>query len=268
MSCSLPPEILDFIIDQLHNEPTTLKACCVVSKSWIPRTRRHLFARVDFGGRAIPIESWMKIFPDPSNSPAHHTRSLSICSLPVLVTTTNADVASCVRTFRNVVRLRFKHLTWTGQQNPLTPFYGFSHTVRSLRLTSTSFEVFNLVCSFPLLENLALVSLGSEVGAAGWNAPSTSPELTGSLSLSMMMGEIRPAILRLLDFPDGLRFTKITVSRLGESDFEPMMDLVSKCSGTLECLTISSFTISAFPSASLVGRYLTAKNRDAQGVSP
>jgi len=34
----LPPEILDYIVDLLHNSPNALKECCLVSKSWIPRT--------------------------------------------------------------------------------------------------------------------------------------------------------------------------------------------------------------------------------------
>jgi hypothetical protein len=44
----LPPEILDYIIDLLHDEPETLKRCCLVSKSWVPRTRKHLFADIGF----------------------------------------------------------------------------------------------------------------------------------------------------------------------------------------------------------------------------
>ncbi|KAF9789198.1 hypothetical protein BJ322DRAFT_1000595, partial [Thelephora terrestris] len=44
----LPPEILDLVTDNLSDEPSTLKACCLVSKSWVPRTRKHLFASVKF----------------------------------------------------------------------------------------------------------------------------------------------------------------------------------------------------------------------------
>ncbi|KAF9642961.1 hypothetical protein BDM02DRAFT_3104213, partial [Thelephora ganbajun] len=44
----LPPEILDYIVDFLYNEPETLKQCCLVSKSWVPRTRKHLFADINF----------------------------------------------------------------------------------------------------------------------------------------------------------------------------------------------------------------------------
>jgi len=78
---SLPPEILDLTVDHLHDEPIALKACCLVSKSWVPRTREHLFARVEFRGTELPVERWKKNFPDPSNSPVHHTRTL-LHSLP------------------------------------------------------------------------------------------------------------------------------------------------------------------------------------------
>ena len=42
----LPAEILDYIIDHLHDTEDALRNCSLVSKSWIPRTRTHLFADV------------------------------------------------------------------------------------------------------------------------------------------------------------------------------------------------------------------------------
>ncbi|KAF9642570.1 hypothetical protein BDM02DRAFT_3105483, partial [Thelephora ganbajun] len=44
----LPPEVCDYIVDLLHNKPDTLGWCCLVSRSWIPRTRKHLFADIKF----------------------------------------------------------------------------------------------------------------------------------------------------------------------------------------------------------------------------
>ena len=129
--------------------------------------------------------------------------------------------------------------------------------VRSLRLTYTSFGVFDLICSFPLLEDLALVDLCPEDGTFdGRKTPSTSPRLTGSLDLSAREG-IRSATRQLLDFPDGLRFAKITVECRGE-DFGSATDLVSSCSDTLESLDICCFPVGAFPSASLIDQCLTA----------
>ena len=57
----LPPEILDYIIDLLYDEVETLGECCLVSKSWVPRTRKHLFAEVAFQA-AAELELWKKTF--------------------------------------------------------------------------------------------------------------------------------------------------------------------------------------------------------------
>ncbi|KAF9644347.1 hypothetical protein BDM02DRAFT_3103092, partial [Thelephora ganbajun] len=44
----LPPETLDYIVDFLHDNRETLEQCCLVSKSWVPRARKHLFADIKF----------------------------------------------------------------------------------------------------------------------------------------------------------------------------------------------------------------------------
>ena len=81
MSPSLPPEMLDLVVNHLCDELTTFKTCCVISKLWVPLTRKHLFGHVDFDLDRSHIERWKKTFPDPPNSPTHHTRTLSVRSL-------------------------------------------------------------------------------------------------------------------------------------------------------------------------------------------
>ena len=256
MSRSLPLELLDCIVDDLRDDPTALKACCVVAKSWVPRTQSHLFARVRFDTRKHSVEEWMKIFPDPSNSPARHTRSLSIRGLPV-VTSPDVDIGGWIRSFRNLVRLHLRNFTWEDHEAPLVPFHGLSPTVRSLRLTSTSFEVFDLICSFPLLEDLTLTSILPESGDAERTGRLvSSPKLTGSLGLNVRGGIGIPFIVRrLLDLPNGLHFVKISVSCRDEEDTRLATELVSRCSGTLESLTIRH--LRAFPSPSMIGLDLT-----------
>ena len=183
----LPPEILDHIVDQLHNEPATLKTCCVVSKSWVPRARKHLFAHVEFHAQKSHTKLWKKTFPDPRNSLARHTRSLFICGIPV-VTAADEGMGDWIHTFHNVVRLRLEHIGEGDHRTSLAPFYGLSPTVRSLTLTSTSLDIFDLICSFPLLEDLALMGLSPDIEADAWNTPSTSPKLTGVLSLKTIWG--------------------------------------------------------------------------------
>jgi len=195
MSCPPPPEILDLIIDDLHDEPATLKSCCVVSKSWVPRARKYLFSHVKFHSSKSHVELWKKTFPDPSTSPAHHTRTLSIRGIPV-VTAADAGVDGWIRTFHNVEHLRLDRLGEDPDHRAsLVPFYGLSPTVRFLSLVSTSIDVFDLICSFPLLEDLALIS-PNIAGADRWNTASTSPKLTGSLHLQSIWG-IRSVTNRL-----------------------------------------------------------------------
>ena len=247
MSRSLPPELLDHIVDHLHDNPTTLKACCVVAKSWVPRARSHLFARVKFDTSKHSIKQWMKTFPDPSNSPAHHTRKLTVCGIPAL-TSPDVDIGDWIRSFHNLVDLDLDFCVLVDRDEALIPFYGLSPTVRSLRLTSTPFEVFDLICSFPLLEDLALICILPESGVRR-NTRVSSPKLTGSLHLKSPTG-MSSATRRLLDFPNGLHFTEITLL-FDERDTGSATDLVSKCSGTLESLTLCYR--SAFPSASMIG---------------
>jgi len=247
MSRPLPPEILGLVIDQLYDEPTTLRACCLVSKSWIPQTRRYLFAHVDFGVSVHTFESWMRVFLDPSNTPAHHTRSLTIRNLPTSVPT-GTDVGGWIRAFSNVVHFHFDPSVGAGHDFSLTPFLGFSPAIRSLRMTSTTFEVFDLVCSFPHLEDLALINLSPEDGTVGWSAPLTSPKLTGSLDLCPIRG-LHSAVRRLSDFPNGLHFAKIAMSCGLGQDFTWATDLVSRCSETLETLNLRCFLVGTFSSA-------------------
>lgn len=253
---SLPPETLDIIIDNLHDEPTTLKACCLVSKSWVPRTRSHLFARVVFDGSpGSRILRWKKTFPDPSNSPAHHTRTLFVCNLRT-PTTADTDVTGWIHTFCNVIRLEFMFV----DRAALGPFYGLSSTIRSLHLSDSTAGVSDFICSFPLLEDLLLMDLSPESGAYEWDAPSTSPKLTGFLDLRTP-GVTCPVTRQLLNLPGGLRFSKIHVKFDDDTEAEAVKKLVLACSDTLESLTTLCRASCAFPSASITNKYLTAIRR-------
>ena len=256
MPCSLPPEILDLTIDHLHDDSATLKACCLVSESWVPRARKHLFAHVEFYESASPIESWMTAFPDPSNSPAHHTRTLAIIGVKSF-SAAGTDVGRWVRTFHSVVHLHMEICNtdfWDrGRQIQvsLLPFYGLSPAVRSLHLESASdpsAEILNLMCSFPLLADFTFIVFDHKSVTDEWTTPLASPRLTGSLKLSGSEGEIGPTTRRLLDLPDGLHFTKIVLVLVDEADPKSATDLVSRCSHTLESLDITEELIGECPS--------------------
>ena len=96
----IPMEVLDHIVNLLHNEMDALKSCCLASKSWIPRTRKHLFAEVKFRDTA-DMKAWRSTFLNPSTSPACHTKSLIIQDIED-VTAQDAEEGGYIPTFSRV----------------------------------------------------------------------------------------------------------------------------------------------------------------------
>ena len=215
----IPPEILDHIIDHLHDEPDALRNCCLVAKSWIPRTRNHLFADIKFSSPEC-LESWKSTFPDPSNSPAYHTRTLSVKSSHV-VTAADAEECGWIRAFSRVVRFEVSSTMYglIDSGFSLTPFHAFSPILRSLSLFSNALpllRIFGLVRSFSLLEDLTLVVrliLNNDDPDAGGPPigipPPSSPVFTGTLRLVIFHG-MESAVRRLLDLPNGLHFRHLS----------------------------------------------------------
>jgi hypothetical protein len=251
MSPSFPPEIFDLVIDDLKDELTTLKACCLVSKSWVPRTRRRLFALVVFAsdGAKNTLETWMKAFPDPSDSPAHYARSLKISgSAAVEAATTHAH--AWVRPFNTIVRL-VVGMRRDISDVTLIRLHGLSPTLKSLNVVSDFLplsEVIDLACSFPFLEDLSCYFRTSKSPICDpHDIPSTSPKLTGSL---VLCGEYRSITSRLLELPGGLHFSNI---RMACVDVGWVTSLISRCSHTLESLCL--FFISAFYPAPVIAQH-------------
>ena len=236
MSFSLPPEIFDLIVEQLYKDRETLKVCCVVSKPWVARARRHLFARVHFTDDS-PVESWVKAFPDPSNSPAHHVRDLSICGTPWVTAATTVS-RPWFRTFCNIMHLSVETDLRDDSQISLTPLHALSPTLKSFSLTHGSIppsEVFNFIYSVPSLEDLSLISTrGGEADTS--ILPATSPMFTGSLFLVMRSG-LQSSMRLLIALPGGLHFTEIWMGCFTE-DLESITGLVSACCSTLESFIV------------------------------
>jgi hypothetical protein len=108
---SIPQETWDHILDFFHGESKTLQQCCLVSKSWVPRSRKHLFREIRIMSPA-DLKTWKKAFPDPVDSPAYCTRSLMV-SCERGVAGVAAEEGGWVRAFSNVIRLQL----WGGTRN-------------------------------------------------------------------------------------------------------------------------------------------------------
>ena len=233
----LPAETLDRIVDHLHDTKNALRNSCLVSKSWVPRTRKHLFANIEFCA-ADSLEPWKKTFPDPSTSPARYAKFLFI-NCPQAVT---AD--SWIRSFSGVEYLKVSYRTLDLGQSvtPLVPFHGFSPVIKTLFVDIYKLpplQIFDLILSFPLLENLTvLISRNEEGEMPTATQPITSPIFTGSLWL-YLMGKMKYIPRRLLLLPGGIHFRRLTLSCSPEG-VSLATALVERCSHTLKFLDIAS----------------------------
>ena len=244
---NLPCERLDHIVGLLHDGQTSLMNCCLVSKSWVPRIRRHLFADIHLlSGKSQRL--WKKTFRDPSTSPACYTKTLLVGSSKTL-TDADAEGNGWIGDFSRVV-----HFTTVGPDavsfkkgTVLFPFHGFSPFLKSLRVhraTFSSSQLFDPILSFPLLEDLSITDCYCDVGDSGDSdevsttiQPSSSPVFTGSLELSLR-GATR-AVHWLLSLPGGIHFRKLTLRWSCEEDISLGAALVEKCSHILESLDIA-----------------------------
>ena len=248
----LPCELLDHIVDFLHDSRTPLRNCCLVSKSWIPRTRRHLFAEI-YLRTPKSLESWKKAFPDPSISPACYAIFLWI-GCPQVVTTKGAEAGGWIASFSGVEHLQFggQDVHARGWEAAFVMFHGFSPAVKSLRMRMSHLpfpHFFNLVLSFPLLEDLDMddchdvqIDDGGDSDGLSMSTAvqsSSSPVFAGTLDLHLK-GGMGPIVHRLLALPDGIHFRKFILSWSREEDISLTMALMERCSHTLEFLYISS----------------------------
>ena len=242
MPPDLPEELLDRIVDLLRDSRDALRSCCFVSKSWIPRARKHLFAAVFFE-TPRQVQSWKDTFPDPSTSPARYVEYLGIGS-PWFVTKVGVEEGRWISTFLRVVHLGIV-IRRVGTDRYLTPFEGLS-TVTSLSIDYTAdshSRISDFIRSFPLLDNLYVRSdrsadSGDDIdGRQTTPQPSNSPPFTGSLKVSIC-GGMKQLVSRLLAVPHGLHFQNLDLTWKHKTDLSLTAALVERCSSTLECLKI------------------------------
>lgn len=243
----LPEELQDYIVDLLHNMEVTLRTCSLVSKSWLPRTRRHLFADIKFRD-AHDLQSWKTVFPDPYASPAYlYTRVLSI-SCPLEVVAAHEEEGCWIRAFSHIAKLEIIEV-WDNRSNPsLVPLYGVFPAIKSLSIfvaNLTRLQVSGFIKTFPLLEDIS-VTLDTSWHTPEFDhtdelpnplRPPAPPPFTGSLKLSGEQG-VLTIVPQLFPPLGNLPFQGLGLTIHSEQDFLLATELVDRCSSTLEIIDI------------------------------
>ena len=116
-------------------------------------------------------------------------------------------------------------------------------------------QIFNLILSFPLLEDLAVIfrdeaPVDSEDDSGEDEMPATAQPLsprifTGTLEL-FMEGGIEPLARRLLTRPGGIHFRELDFTYFSDEDSLMAAVLVEECPRTLKSLFISWYLFGMF----------------------
>jgi len=201
----IPQEIIDEILDHLaaDSDLTSLRSCVLVSKSWVPSCRRHLFHTVHF--TPATTSRWLKMFRVPEKSPAHYVKDLR-------VSTGNSD-----RLFLKYTPwfTRVERITLLGDGGWTPTCWRLPQSITSLTMktdTSTLVQVTNIMAQLPNLDSLSLS--GVLVPVDKTRLARIGSTLKGRFGGRLQLTEGyagRDTLNMLLEIPTGLRFTEVYI---------------------------------------------------------
>jgi len=166
------PEITDVIVDNLHTDKSSLRACGLTARTWLPSSRYHLFARVTL--RPSNILSFTKLLEYPLNNIAPVVRHLAVELDTDKKTILGASLVlpllpSITAHLRMIKSLSLARIDWSQcspeiLQNTLSNLGGVE-TLELNRVTVRGPEgAVDLLCAFPLLKGISINSLNYSVG--------------------------------------------------------------------------------------------------------
>ena len=241
---SLPQELIDKIIDEVSQTGSThdLRACCLVQKRWVERSRRHLFKEVSLC-TADQIWDWVKLVPPGRDEPYHHVRSLTYRqSMGTLGPRQLLDLfPGHFTSFTGLESLRIDDLslvwfTSTSMQKAFSPVGRFIRTLVAKDVVLTLNRLLMFLTYFPRLETLRLMG-DLMMFPEDKERPQSLPRLVGELVLICRQSAHSAFVLELSKLP--LRYSKLDITFVWNSEIPNAVGhLILTCSPTLEKLTL------------------------------
>ena len=223
----IPHDIINEILNHLasDSDPRTLRACALVSGSWVQPCQRHLFHTAVFTPKSA--RKWLRTFPVQEESPAHHVRDIRLeigwyIHIP-------EKFFECIPWFTHVDRMTFSGhgggaLVYSGLSPLWEPScWKLPRSVTSLTIHTrvvTLVQVRDIMAQLPNLDNLAVSGCLAEVNRR--RLPGIGTVLKGRLGGRLMLHEASEDVVNmLLEIPSGPRFTELefdcTYTRLPSS---------------------------------------------------
>lgn len=157
---SVPPEIVDRIIDFRHHDRRTLAQCSLVCTKWLPAARFHLFRSIFIKRqkRLEELSTFIRAKPQTTTPVSVHIRHLVVGSRRGIFTWRGSHkhfaIASHCRLLVSLTLLPFE---WKADSYVSAPS---PRSLKILKLSNAGFntckELLEILCHIPSLENLTL----------------------------------------------------------------------------------------------------------------
>ncbi|KZT70431.1 hypothetical protein DAEQUDRAFT_810608 [Daedalea quercina L-15889] len=148
----LPLEVWEDVIDHLHDDVESLRACSLTNRAWIPATRLHLFAQIELCGErhCLCFQDALKRSEAANTNIARHVRSIAViglafCRLEDSRNPSYVRLRDIFSRLPNVYSLRLERVTID-----VFPLLGHSQS---------AFRPFSELFPFPALETLYMSSV-------------------------------------------------------------------------------------------------------------
>jgi len=246
----LPPELIALIVDHLHGDTAALKACSLVSHTFLPLAQAHIFENIELRFRSKGnIQSMRAIFPPDPCGVLSHVRKLSISYSSLSITPLILDkILDHFLAFRKIREFQADldtfHFADRNRASTSRYFSHFQFTLRSLDLMTIDGDpkdVITFITFFPLLEELSLTFYKALPGV-------TQDLRVGVLDPNLLI-PLRGTLRIRATPPDGRFITELAKVRVlyhtlefGGSALLPgtrVSELIVACAPTLRIIQIS-----------------------------
>lgn len=172
-----PQELIDMVIDHLHDNKPALSSCSLTCSNWLPSSRLHKFYSLTFSN----FDS-LSGCPAATDSIKNLCVGADYCTYRARLT---LDALSIKAEYTNLHHLILRHVVIAGEDVTFLPaaFPQLRHFSISSSTVEDNNQLIRLLCQFPLLESLDLAVnlLRSDQPA---NSSSRMPPLNGSFSIT------------------------------------------------------------------------------------
>ena len=246
----LPQELVEDIVDCLSHDRPTLEACSLVAKTWLPRSRHHLFGSVSLNSESA--KKWCSAIRPGPNGPSHLVRTLSLQQSQGrywLGAESLDDISDHFSSFRRVEDLSVAWLD-LGDFEPGSLARHFAHygsSLRSLRLSYICADfsaLITLLRLFPNLKDLLIHTPDLCDDGPPLRISKTTPPYHGFLNLLSFDSASSPFVLHLPAL--GLQFSSISAFHCDFSSGFPLNHLLETSSSSLRSLELEYVTFGGY----------------------